>query len=155
MLPEQNPITGREEAQERREGPLQALIEFYQAFNNRDLVKMSENWAHTDEIAMSNPVGGIKRGWDEIKRVYERIFGGAARVYVKFYDYTLHEAGEMFYAVGRERGEFSVGETSIDLSIRATRVYMLIDGKWRQVHHHGSIDSPELLARYQSAIAGK
>jgi len=27
-----------------------------------------------------------------------------------------------------------------------------IDGKWKQVHHHGSIDDPRLLAQYQSAV---
>lgn len=85
---------------------------------------------------------------EEIKAVYGRIFNSPAKVYVEFYDYTVHEAGEIFYAVGRERGKFSIGETAINLAIRTTRIYRLIDGKWRQVHHHGSIDDPELLARY-------
>jgi hypothetical protein len=29
-----------------------------------------------------------------------------------------------------------------------------IEGRWKQVHHHGSIEAPELLARYQSAVLG-
>lgn len=151
MTPEQTPITGVED----KKGlatTLQALIEFYDAFNSRNLKKMAENWAHTDEIVMGNPVGGIKRGWEEIRSVYERIFNGPAQVYVELYDYTIHETGEMFYAVGRERGEFRLGESAINLAIRTTRIYKLIDGRWRQVHHHGSIDDPELLAQYQSAI---
>ena len=78
---------------------------------------------------MSNPVGGIKRGWEEIRSVYERIFNGPAQVYVEFYDYTIHEAGVMFYAVGRERGEFRLGETAINLAIRTTRIYKWIDGR--------------------------
>ena len=52
---------------------------------------------------MDNPLGGIKRGWDEIKAVYELIFSGPAQVSVEFYDYTLHQSQDMFYAVGRER----------------------------------------------------
>ncbi len=154
MMPEQTPITGRED----RKGlsdPLQALVEFYDAFNSRDLGKMSKNWAQTDEIVMDNPLGGIKRGWQEIQSVYERIFKGTAKVYVEFYDYTVHEARNIFYAVGRERGEFRIGETVINLAIRTTRIYRLIDGQWRQVHHHGSIDEPELLAQYQSAVKSK
>lgn len=154
MIPKQTPITGRENIKEVTP-PLRALIEFYDAFNNRDLGKMSTNWARTAEISMDNPVGGIKRGWEEIGAVYEPIFNGPARVYVEFYDYTLHETDKMFYAAGRERGRFSVGETVIDLAIRTTRIYQLIDGHWRQVHHHGSIDDPEALARYQSAVRGK
>jgi hypothetical protein len=113
---------------------------------------MSHNWAQTDEIAMDNPLGGVKRGWDEIKAVYERIFNGPAKVYVEFYDYTIHETKEIFYAVGRERGEFRIGDIVVPLAIRTSRIFRLIGGQWRQVHHHGSIDDPELLTRYQSAV---
>jgi len=28
----------------------------------------------------------------------------------------------------------------------------LIDGRWRQVHHHGSIEDATLLADYQNAV---
>jgi len=153
MMPEQIPITGRED-KNGLSAPLQALVEFYDAFNSRDLEKMSKNWAQTDDISMDNPLGGIKRGWKEIQSVYEHIFKGPAKVYVEFYDYTIHEVGDIFYAVGRERGEFRDTETVINLAIRTTRIYKLIDGHWRQVHHHGSIDDPELLASYQSAVKG-
>lgn len=151
MNTEQTPITGNENKPDLAQ-PVKALSNFYEAFNNRDLVKMAENWAQTDEIAMDNPVGGIKRGWEEIKAVYERIFNGKAKVCVEFYDYTIHQHGEVFYAVGRERGEFRIGETVVNLAIRTSRVFRIMDGQWRQVHHHGSIDEPELLARYQHAV---
>ena len=151
MKPEQTSITGQEK-KESLPVPLRAVSEFYDAFNTRNLVKMSENWAQTEDIAMDNPVGGIKRGWEEIRAVYERIFSGPARVYVEFYDYTIHEAGDVFYAVGRERGEFRVGDTVIPLAVRTTRIFRKVDGRWRQVHHHGSIEYPELLARYQVAV---
>lgn len=154
MPPEQKPITGKED-NGGASGPLRALIDFYDAFNRRDLEKMSENWAQTDEIVMNNPVGGIKRGWDEIGSVYERLFNGYARVYVEFYDYTLHETGDLFYAIGRERGEYRAGETVVSLAIRTSRIYGKMNGQWRQVHHHGSIDDPDLLARYQTAVRGR
>ena len=101
---------------------------------------------------MDNPVGGIVRGWPQVSAVYERIFTGGARVRVEFHDYTLHEAGDVFYAVGRERGELRTGETTLALAIRTTRVFKQLDGRWRQVHHHGSIDDPDLLKRYQAAV---
>lgn len=151
MKPEEAPITGQEK-KESLPAPLRALTGFYEAFNTRDLVKMSENWAQTEDLAMDNPLGGIKRGWAEIRAVYERIFNGPARVYVEFYDYTVHETGEMFYAVGRERGEVRVGDAVIPLAIRTTRIFRMIDGRWQQVHHHGSIEDPALLKRYQAAV---
>jgi len=151
MKPEQTPITGNEN-KESLPAPLRALSEFYDAFNSRNLQKIAENWVQTDEIVMDNPLGGVKRGWDEIKTAYERIFSGPARVYVEFYDYTIHETGELFYAVGRERGEFRIGDTIVPLAIRTTRIFRVIEGRWRQVHHHGSIEDAELLARYQAAV---
>ncbi len=151
MQPEQTPVTGREERGS-LSGPLRALSEFYHAFNSGDLDAMSRNWAQTDEIAMDNPLGGIKRGWKEVRAVYERIFGGPAKVYVEFHDYTLHEAGDVFYAVGRERGEFSLGGDTIKLAIRTSRIFRKMNGAWKQVHHHGSIEDPDLLRRYQNAV---
>ncbi|MFQ5431853.1 MAG: YybH family protein [Nitrospinota bacterium] len=153
MKPEQKPITGKEN-REGLFGPLMALVEFYAAFNGRDINKMARNWAGTDEVVMDNPLGGIKRGWQDIKEVYEKIFNGPAEVYVEFHDYTLHESGDMFFAAGRERGVFRRGETSVDLKVRTSRIFKLIDGRWRQVHHHGSIEDPGLLKEYQTAVTG-
>jgi ketosteroid isomerase-like protein len=151
MRIEPTPITGQENL-EALARPLQALSRFYAAFNGRDLEKMAENWSQAAEISMDNPLGGIKRGWDEIKAVYETIFHGPAQVTVEFYDYTLHQSQDIFYAVGKERGEFRFGETVVKLNIRTTRVFRLLSGRWQQVHHHGSIDDPDLLARYQTAV---
>lgn len=153
MMPVQAPITGKEDAWEGT-SPFQALVRFYRAFNSGDLEMMSESWAQSDEIAMDNPVGGIKRGWPEIQEVYTRIFEGPAIVNVEFYDYTIHETPEMFFAVGRERGVFRIGAEAIPLAIRTSRIFLKIDGRWRQVHHHGSIDDPDLLDRYQRAVVG-
>jgi len=154
MKPVQQAITGKEE-QGRSVSPYHALVQFYFAFNSGDMQTMSDNWAQSDEISMDNPLGGIKRGWPEIRSVYEKIFNGPAEVYVEYFDYTIHETAEMFYAVGRERGYFRLGDEEITLAIRTSRIFRKIDGSWRQVHHHGSIEEPELLARYQAAVMGR
>ena len=152
--PTQTPITGNEDPGD-LSSPFQALVQFYHAFNSGDMDEMSSNWEESEDIAMDNPLGGIKRGWSEIAGVYENIFNGPARVYVEYYDYTVHEHGEMFYAVGRERGFFRLGERQIDLAIRTSRIFRRIGKFWRQIHHHGSIEDPKLLDAYQSAVLGK
>jgi SnoaL-like domain len=154
MQPISTAITGQEHTGDLAT-PYQALAQFYCAFNMGDLTMMSKNWAQSNEIAMDNPLGGIKRGWTEIQPVYERIFKGQAKVYVEYFDYTLHETTDMFYAVGRERGYFRLGDKEITLAIRTSRIYRKIDGLWQQVHHHGSIEDPQLLERYQAAVFGK
>lgn len=140
------PITGKE-CLVSHHAALYALVGFYNAFNTRDLSSMSRNWAHSDEAIMANPLGDVRRGWPAIREVYEKIFNGPAKVYVEFYDYSLHETDEMFYAVGRERGD-----RRIELAIRTSRVFRRLDNRWQQVHHHGSIDNPHLLECYQKAV---
>src|SRR6185312_15624259 len=96
--------------------PLTALARFYRAFNQRDLDAMARNWNDDDTVSMSNPLGGIARGWPAIRAVYGRIFAGNARVQVAFHDFTLHEAGDLFYVVGRERGTLDKGSTHLYLA---------------------------------------
>lgn len=133
----------------------QALARFYRAFNQRDLELMADNWDQTADAAMSNPLGGIMRGWPAIRAVYERIFSSPAAVRVAFTDYSIHVVGDVFYAVGRERGTFARLGTTLGLRIRTSRIFRRDpEGRWRQTHHHGSFDDPELLAAYQRAVAG-
>ncbi len=148
------PITGKEDISNLKE-PYQALIQFYKAFNNRELTLMSENWDCSEETTMDNPLGGIKKGWNEIREVYEKIFNGPAQVYVEFHDYSIHRGKDIFYAVGRERGRFTLGNKTVNLAIRTSRIFKLVNGKWKQVHHHGSIDNPDLLKEYQEAVLKK
>ncbi len=149
--PIETPITGQEPLESLRE-PVRALAQFYQAFNSRDLALMAKNWDNSDEIAMDNPLGGIMRGWPQIRSVYERIFSGPAHVEVEFHDYTIHRWGEVFYAVGRERGFLRMNGTTLDLAIRTSRVFRRAESGWRQVHHHGSMDDPQRLDAYQRAV---
>lgn len=58
----------------------------------------------------------------------------------------------MFYMTGRERGTFRRGETQVGLAIRTSRIFQRRNERWQHVHHHGSIDDPELLARYQAVV---
>jgi ketosteroid isomerase-like protein len=148
------PITGGETVSDPRE-PLAALAEFYRAFNTGDLALMERNWDSAGEVVMDNPLGGITRGWPAIREVYVRIFGGPARVSVALHEATLQHHGEVFVAIGRERGELVRSGDRFDLTIRTSRVYRWTDGRWRQIHHHGSMDDADLLARYQRFVGGR
>lgn len=145
------PVTGREPEINPAE-PMYALAEFYRALNSRDLDLMAQNWDESGEIVMNNPVGGILRGWLDIRAIYERIFASLARVHVELHDYTLQRHGEIFLAVGRERGYLVREAMRFDLAIRTSRIYRWRDERWRQIHHHGSFDDPVSLARYQLAV---
>jgi len=144
-------ITGNEDVTE-LSAPLRSLVSFYKAFNSRDYLAAAENWSQREVIGMSNPMGGIRRSWDEIAAGYKRIMSGTAKVYVEYYDFTSYQDSNLFYVYGRERGHFSHTNQVLDLQIRTSRIYKLTAGQWKQVHHHGSIENPQLLAKYQAAM---
>jgi hypothetical protein len=145
------PITGLEQGVGPKT-PYGAFSEFYRAFNARDLELMSTNWLNSIDVSMDNPLGGIRRGWEEIAEVYQRIFSGKGLVNVEFFDYTIHPFGETFLAVGRERGAYRDGITTLELKFRTSRWFWFVDGRFRQLHHHGSIEDARLLAQYQAAV---
>ena len=148
------PIKGGEDVKETL-SPYSAIVDFYTAFNTQNYQLMEKNWLHTSEASMSNPLGGVKRGWHEINEVYKKIFSNQANVYVEFYDYTIHSTDFMFLTVGRERGSLTVENKQIELAIRTTRIYIKNESAWKQIHHHGSIENPKLLSRYQTTLLEK
>lgn len=147
----QEPVTGREQTADPAQ-PQYALAQFYRALNARDLTLMEKNWEGSPEAAMDNPLGGIKRGWLEIRRTYEALFNASWAYSFEFWDYTLHRGADVFWVVGRERGRLSREGETLDLAIRTTRLFRWDGGRWRQAHHHGSIEDPQMLARYLTAV---
>ena len=134
--------------------PLEALVGFYRAFNAGDLDALAANWAPGERPSMDNPIGGIRRGWPAIRAAYQALFEGPARVQVAFYDFTSEGGDDWHLFVGREAGTCVLPDRTVSLRIRTTRWFVKIDGAWRQLHHHGSIEEPALLAEYQTAIFG-
>src|ERR1700730_16169279 len=95
-------ITGRE-APARDGSALDALIDFYRAFNTSDLEALAANWAEGDAPSMDNPIGGIRRGWPAIEEGFAKLFGGPATVRVAFHDFTAQGNNDYHLFVGREK----------------------------------------------------
>ncbi len=146
-------VTGAE-TQTHNGSPLDALIGFYQAFNAGDLAGLAANWAGDDNPSMDNPIGGIRRGWPAIREGYAKLFDGPAKVQVAFHDFSNQGGNDWHLFVGREKGVCSTPTARLDLRFRTTRLFIMKNGVWRQLHHHGSADEPALLADYQRAILG-
>ena len=130
------------------------LLEFYQGFNTGNIDLLRENWAKSESSIMSNPLGGVLKGWDRIESLYKRLFRGPLNVHVDFYDINISQWDHGFLAVGRERGEVRWKDEKVTLEIRTSRFFQLkqSDNRFHQLHHHGSIESPIMLADYQSLV---
>jgi ketosteroid isomerase-like protein len=132
-----------------------ALETFYYAFHNRDLDALGAVWADSLLTQLNNPVGGILRGADAIVGLYSNIFRGAASVQVTFTDVISYQGREHAMFAGREIGSYTAGGgRPVPLEIRTSRYFRYEDGRWRQYHHHGSIDDPAVLQAYQQAFRG-
>ena len=90
-----------------------------------------------------------------IREGYTKLFDGPASIRVEFFDFTSQGGDDHHLFVGRERGICKTPSAGIELRIRTSRWFVRIEGQWRQLHHHGSIEEPALLADYQRAILGK
>lgn len=136
------------------EGARAALESFYFAFNQRSMEVLNDVWAPDPLITLNNPLGGVVRGIDEIRTLYQRIFTGPAQVWVEFYAIAEYVGQDTAIFAGRERGEFTRDGRTVPLAIRTSRVFQYLDEPhgWRQVHHHGSIDDPTALTQYQQAV---
>lgn len=146
-------IDGKET--KRGEGnPIDSLIAFYQAFNTGDLAGLEAVWLTGSEPSMDNPIGGIRRGWGEIAEGYSKLFKGEVKVHVTFHDFTSQGGDGWHLFVGRERGTCRTASQALDVAFRTTRWFVRKEGAWRQLHHHGSVEDPQMLAAYQKLIFG-
>ena len=136
-----------------REGALAALESFYYALNNRDADALARVWSDNDLVQLNNPLGGILRGRTAIVELYQRVFDSPAKLEVTFGDIVEYLGPNHAVFAGRETGTFTAPDgTRVPLSIRTTRYFGHLDGRWGQLHHHGSIDDPDALRAYQRAV---
>lgn len=135
------------------EGARAALETFYFGFNQRRTDILSFVWANESLVQLYNPIGGRVRGHGAIAEVYARIIGGQARVWVALSNIVEYATEQMVVFAGHEQGQCIVGDETLLLSIRTSRVFVFTDRTgWRQAHHHGSIDDPQMLKSYQTLI---
>ncbi|MDF1631291.1 nuclear transport factor 2 family protein [Mycoplana sp. MJR14] len=135
--------------------PLDALIEFYRAFNAGDLKGLESVWVEGEAPSMDNPIGGIRRGWGTIAEGYSKLFSGPAKVHVTFHDFSSQGGSEWHLFVGRERGTCITADDKLEIAFRTTRWFIRQDDAWRQLHHHGSVEDADMLREYQRLIFGR
>lgn len=135
------------------QGARAALETFYFAFHQRSIEALESVWGSGDLVTLDNPVGGVIRGARNVIALYRGIFSSPARVEVELRDIVELIGADTVIFAGREHGTFELDAATGPLLIRTTRVFHYLGGLgWRMVHHHGSIDDPAMLERYQRAL---
>ncbi len=127
----------------------------YYAFHNRDASALRTVWSDSPLAQLDNPIGGILRGADAIAGLCYNALASPANVRVTFGDVIAYHGQSHAVFAGQETGSYTAADgTTVPLEIRTSRYFRYSGGRWRQYHHHGSIDDPDVLRAYQQAIRG-
>jgi hypothetical protein len=71
---------------------------------------------------------------------------------VTIHDFTGQGGNDWHLYGGREPGACKTPTETLDVSFRTARWFVRKNGTWRQLHHHGSVEDPKVLADYQRLI---
>jgi hypothetical protein len=135
-------------------GAVAALESFYHAFNHENAELIGSVWADDPHVRLYNPVGGIVKGGKEATDRYRSLFAARRNAKVTFHDIIGYHVESMSLFAGREDLTVEIDGTRTVVPVRTSRIFIYINGKWRQVHHHGSVDDPETLDWYQEVMTG-
>ena len=129
---------------------LEANRAFYAAFEARDLEAMGQVWECSDRAIVIHPGWPALRSWPAVAESWRRIFENTP--YIQFFltDEAVVVAGDAAWVTLYENilqevpgvrgvpGDEGRQQTLGDARVAATNVFVLRDGAWRMVVHHGS-----------------
>jgi ketosteroid isomerase-like protein len=119
---------------------------YYAAFEARDLDAMAEVWERTDRCAVTHPGWPTLHGWPRVAGSWDAIFANTAFIQFVLTDEVVHVDGTTAWVTVDENilqagSSREGGEDVAELQggrVAATNVFVLVDGHWRMVLHHGS-----------------
>ncbi len=119
---------------------------YYAAFEARDLDQMAEVWERSDRSSVTHPGWPTLHGWARVAGSWDAIFGNTAFIQFVLTEEVVHVAGPTAWVTCDENilqasGSREGGEDVAELQggrVAAVNMFVLTDGRWRMVLHHGS-----------------
>lgn len=138
---------------------LEANRAFYAAFEARDIDAMGQVWERSERATVTHPGWPTLRSWVAVAESWRRIFDHTP--YIQFFltDEEVVVAGDAAWVTlyenilqeipgvrgvpdveGRRPGVRDAPGQAVlgDARVAATNVFVLVEGSWRMVVHHGS-----------------
>lgn len=107
---------------------------FYDAHERRDLEAMRAVWEHSDRVICVHPGWPILRTWGHVEQSWMRILDGPGRNQFILTNESVHVDGSVAWVTLDEN--LVAGEASG--TIAATNMFVLANGAWKLILHHGS-----------------
>ncbi|MBA3303855.1 MAG: nuclear transport factor 2 family protein [Acidimicrobiia bacterium] len=107
---------------------------FYDAFEARDLDRMSDIWEHSDRVLCTHPGWATLRGWGQISASWVALFSGAQHLQFILTDERAEVAGDTAWVSVDE----NILSDDAGGTVAALNVLARLDEGWKVVVHHGS-----------------
>ncbi|ACZ00030.1 MULTISPECIES: nuclear transport factor 2 family protein [Thermomonospora] len=123
----------------------EANAEFYAAFENGDLDRMSAVWAdgpYAAAVGCVHPGWPLLRGREEVLRSWALIMANTPYIQFVLTGVRTEIFGDQALVTCEENiitaDDGAGGSVLAGGSVVATNLFLRVDGQWRLLHHHGS-----------------
>jgi ketosteroid isomerase-like protein len=106
-----------------------------------------ELWSRRDDVTLSNPYGGVARGWEQVVEASEQAASTSRDgEFVGSEIVAKYVTPELAYIVEIEQAKAKLGgrEEITPFALRATMIFRPEEGEWKVVHRHADfITTPQ------------
>ncbi len=117
-----------------RAAVLAANIAFYQAFEEGSFDVMSDLWEHSDRASCTHPGWPTLRGWSRISASWVALLRSGAGNQFIITNEHVEVVGDTAWVTCDE----NLLGPSTGGTVASVNMFVLSDGQWRVVVHHGS-----------------
>jgi ketosteroid isomerase-like protein len=107
---------------------------FYDAFEHRDLDRMSDVWRHDDSITCVHPGWPALHGWAAVSASWVGLFTGPQRLQFIVTNEQAHVSGDTAWVTCDE----NLLDSGTTQAVAATNVFVRDAGYWKLIVHHAS-----------------
>jgi ketosteroid isomerase-like protein len=117
----------------------EANLAFYDAFNSRNIDKMSQMWSRSPHARCVHPGWELVIGWTEIRQSWLDIFRTIQRIEFGLEDVHIEVSGRTAWVNLVAHVDVTTDENEdFGATVVTTNIFEQIDGHWLVVLHHSS-----------------
>ena len=113
-------------------------VEFYEAFESLDIVRMDRLWSQQEYVTCIHPGWNLRVGWPAVRDSWVLIFNNTFSMKFALTEIQVQVAGDMAWVICTENITSRQGEMNQESQVLATNLYELVEQEWKIIHHHGS-----------------
>jgi ketosteroid isomerase-like protein len=117
----------------------EANLAFYEAFNKRDVDKMSQIWSRSAHARCVHPGWELVIGWSDIRQSWMDIFRTIQEIDFRLEDIHIEVSGRTAWVNLVAHVEVTTDEgEAFQATVVTTNIFEEIEDRWQMVLHHSS-----------------